>query len=373
MVPTNTTTHMRSVLYTPINGESFVNTQQTAKTSVKIHEDGSFQNIRRHLQGHAIPEKAANVIIASWRNSTKKQHGSYLKKWLYFCSERQISNTNPSVSEIVKFLTYLFDSGLGYSAINTARSALSAYFDIVSDKNLTSNVLVKRFVKGIYQLKPSLPKYNCTWDVKLVLDFLKTLKESDILLKFLTVKLVTLLALVTGQRCQTISLLNLNDLDIQANNVKIRIKQLLKQSKSGTHLPEIYIERYANDENLCVINTLKQYIEKTKTIRKSDELLLTTQKPHNPASKSTIAGWIKLALKLSGVDMNIYSAHSTRSASTSAVATRVPIDSVMKTAGWKKECTFRKFYNKTINNDSSFSHNVLALNSDNKETECQDD
>ena len=200
MVSTNTTTHMRPLLHTTKNGQPPVNTQQKTETPIKIHEDGSFQDIRRHLRSHGIPEKASNVIIASWRNSTKKQYGSYLKKWLYFCSERQISNTYPSVSEIVNFLTYLFDSGLGYSAINTSRSALSAYFDIVSEKSLTSNVLVKIFIKGIFHLRPNLPKYNCTWDVKLVLDFLKNLNVSDILFKFLTVKLVTLLALVTGQR-----------------------------------------------------------------------------------------------------------------------------------------------------------------------------
>ena len=173
--------------------------------------------------------------------------------------------------------------------------------------------------------------------MKLVLDFLKNLNVSDLSHKFLIVKLVTLLALVASQRCQTISLHNLNDLEIQEISVKIRIQQLLKQSKPGTHLPEIYIEKYVNGENLCVVKTLKEYIEKTKTLRKNDELLLTTQKPRNPTSKSTIAGWIKLALRHSGVDTNIYSAHSTRGASTSAVATRVPIDTVMKTAGWKKE------------------------------------
>ena len=136
MVSTNTTTHMRPLLHTTKNGQPPVNTQQKTETPIKIHEDGSFQDIRRHLRGHGIPEKAANVNNASWRNSTKKQYGSYLKKWLYFCSERQISNTYPSISEIVNFLTYLFDSGLGYSAINTARSALLAYFDIVSGKKL---------------------------------------------------------------------------------------------------------------------------------------------------------------------------------------------------------------------------------------------
>ena len=118
-------------------------------------------------------------------------------------------------------------------------------------------------MKGIFHFSPSLPKYNCIWDVKLVLNFLKNLNVSDLSLKFLTVKLVTLLALVTGQRCQTISLLNLNDFEIQENSVKIRIEQLLKQSKPGTHFPEIYVEKYVNDENLCVVKTLKEYIKKT--------------------------------------------------------------------------------------------------------------
>ena len=52
------------------------------KHPLKSMKMGVFQDIRRHLRSHGIPEKAASVIIASWRNSTKKQYGSYLKKWL---------------------------------------------------------------------------------------------------------------------------------------------------------------------------------------------------------------------------------------------------------------------------------------------------
>ena len=73
-------------------------------------------------------------------------------------SESQISNTNPSTSEIINFLTYLFDSGLGYSAINTVRSALLAYFDFVSHKKITSNFFVKIFIQGIYHTRPKLTK-----------------------------------------------------------------------------------------------------------------------------------------------------------------------------------------------------------------------
>ena len=59
--------------------------------------------------------------------------------------------------------------------------------------------------------------------------------------------------------------------------------------------------------------------------------------------------------------MSVYSAHSTRGASTSAAASKVPVDTILRTAGWKKECTFWKFYKKPITNDSSFSKAILSL------------
>jgi hypothetical protein len=61
-----------------------------------------------------------------------------------------------------------FKSGLGYSSINTARCALSSYFSLDNSVNISSNVLVKRFMKGVYTLRPALPKYNVTWDVNVV-------------------------------------------------------------------------------------------------------------------------------------------------------------------------------------------------------------
>jgi hypothetical protein len=55
----------------------------------------------------------------------------------------------------------------------------------------------------------SLPRYTATWDVNLVLNSYEIFS-----LKYLTYKLVTLLALCTGQRCQTLSVLELNNTEI---------------------------------------------------------------------------------------------------------------------------------------------------------------
>lgn len=40
---------------------------------------------------------------------------------------------------------------------------------------VVNSSIVKRFMKGIFNIKPSLPKYNNVWDVSVVLDYLETL------------------------------------------------------------------------------------------------------------------------------------------------------------------------------------------------------
>ena len=59
--------------------------------------------------------------------------------------------------------------------------------------------------------------------------------------------------------------------------------------------------------------------------------------------------------------MNLFTQHSTRSASTSATVNRVPIDTIINTAGWSNNCTFRKFYKRHVSNDATLSNAILSL------------
>ena len=67
------------------------------------------------------------------RNSTKPDR-AYLNKWMAFCGERKIAYYSPPLNEALQFLVRLFNRGLSYSALNTARSALSAI--IIINNNL---------------------------------------------------------------------------------------------------------------------------------------------------------------------------------------------------------------------------------------------
>ena len=115
---------------------------------------------------------------------------------MHFCSERQIDKINPSVGNVVAFLTDLYDEGLSYSAVNTAKSMLSSVFEIIHKRDIGKEVLIRRFMKGIFHLRPVIPKTIFTWDVKVVLKFLSSLEDNKLTLRMISVKLALLLVVL---------------------------------------------------------------------------------------------------------------------------------------------------------------------------------
>ena len=113
--------------------------------------------------------------MASWRTGTTKQYDVYLKRWEQFCQSKGIDRLDASVENGIDFLATLFTPGLGYSAINTARSALSSVLILPNNITFGAHPLVARFLKGVFELKPSLPRYSFIWDVSVVLQHLRSL------------------------------------------------------------------------------------------------------------------------------------------------------------------------------------------------------
>ena len=78
------------------------------------------------------------------------------------------------VQNVLDFLSKLFSDGHSYSQINTASSALSGIITI-NKVPCGKHPDVKRFVKGIFELRPTFPKYNMIWDVKKVFSYFRNL------------------------------------------------------------------------------------------------------------------------------------------------------------------------------------------------------
>ena len=70
-----------------------------------------------------------------------------------------------------------------------------------------------------------------TYDLKIVLDFLASLHLQTLSLRDLSMKLVLLLLLLSGQRLQTVQAFNVNDIQLNDDSCTFYIRKLLKTSK----------------------------------------------------------------------------------------------------------------------------------------------
>lgn len=268
--------------------------------------------------------------MASWRTGTTKQYDVYLKRWEQFCQSKEVNRLDASVENGIDFLATLVNSGLGYSGINTARSALSSVLILPNSITFGAHPLVARFLKGIFELKPSLPRYSSIWGVSIVLQHLRSLgPPTQLNLKSLTKETTMLLWLLTGQRCQTLTKLDTALVQELPGKIVFTIRDKLKTTRLGKHLVPIELLAYPRDESICVVSHLKQYIACTKSIRATHDtkLLIRYAKPHKPVSNSTVGKMAKSVLKDSGIDTGTFSGNSARPASTSYGAQTGPADS----------------------------------------------
>ena len=168
------------------------------------------------------------------------------------------------------------------------------------------------------------------------------------------------MAILFGERGREIlSVMGIRNTTIEEIFLVIRIGDKLKTTSIKFHVGEIKFPVYEN-ANVCPVKLFKQYIDVTKSLRGSITcLFITTSKPYRPASKDTLARWIKSVLHDAGIDMTIFTPHSTRSASTSKAATKVPIETVLKTGGWRSKRTFANYYNKQIDDSEMFATSIV--------------
>ena len=167
--------------------------------------------IREQLHASGLSQAASDIIMCAWRDGTKKQYRTYLSKWENYCNSKGISPVSATVAQGINFLAELVKSGVGYSGVNTARSAIS--------------------------------------------------------LKKLTFKVVMLLALLTGQRTQTIHCLDVNHMDMSDKKCIFYLTSLQKHSRPGKHQKPIELEAFDQEPSLCVIRHLKAYVDKTSVHR----------------------------------------------------------------------------------------------------------
>ena len=252
------------------------------------------------------------------------------------------------------FLTYLKEvEKLSFSSINTARSAISSL--VSREKEIGKHWLICRVLRGVYNKKPVLPN-NVIWDTSKVLKFLeKWHPAKNLSLRQLSIKTVLLCLLVSGQRGQTIWAMEKDKLTFEENCARCTITVVLKTSGPRHHTSELVFKRYTPNSALCARHYLSQYRRRTEKLRGGGAkgFFIRTTFPYTPIKRGTLSSWSREGLRLAGVNVDNFSPHSTRAASTSKVKKSgyVKLTTILKSAGWRNAKTFARFYDKTIEDE----------------------
>ena len=104
-------------------------------------------------------ENTRDILLASWRPVTLKNYSKFIRLWKEFTSMNSYDIFSNRAQNVLDFLLKLFSDGHSYSQINTASSALSSIITI-NKVPCGKHPDVKRFMKGIFELRPTFPKYH---------------------------------------------------------------------------------------------------------------------------------------------------------------------------------------------------------------------
>lgn len=305
----------------------------------------------------------------AFRSSTKKTYSTYLKKWSSFCVKNKIDVNHPTLAEGNEFLSKLEDTGVKYGAVNTARSAMSAVLPFFEGGTFGNHQLTSMFCKSVYERHPPAPRYNQFWDVKKVFTLFKSENWQNVSIKMLGKKVVMLILLTTGRRGQIVKCLDTHHMEEIDGNIVFYLQVLEKSNHVGDARSTVTLRPYPSCKALCVVTTIKEYLAKTKGIRKGNgQLLLSSFKPYSPISRDTVARWTIDVMNEAGINVSKYKGHTPRGAFAShAVSTckknNIPLNCLMRHCGWKSEESFAVHYHKPIERETDLAALVIQDNS----------
>ena len=204
-----------------------------------------------------------------------------------------------------------------------------------------------------------------TWDADIVLTFLKKWSPAaNLSLPQLALKVVLLCLLVSGQRGQALWLLDLCSITWSKTDIRCTFGDL-KTSAPNRHQDKLVFGSFPEDKSLYVVHYLRHYEKRTHALKGSEaKLFISWKAPHSVVSRDTLRRWIKMGLKTAGIDMSRFTAHLTRSASTSKAVHKLPLATILKTVGWRCPSTFATFYKKPICERNAFQNAVLSQTED---------
>ena len=125
----------------------------------RLHEVGGVANLRERVSAKRISDEALALMCKSRAPGTRLVYQSAWNQYASWCSERQIDPIACPIDDVVNYLYDLFDRNRKYRTINTHRSAISAYHQLVDGAKVGSHPYVTQLLRGVAHENPPLPRH----------------------------------------------------------------------------------------------------------------------------------------------------------------------------------------------------------------------
>ncbi|XP_068110248.1 uncharacterized protein [Hyperolius riggenbachi] len=315
---------------------------------------------RSKLTALGCSEAVTNTLLKARKDSTNKTYHRVWNKFRQFTKDRTLDANDPEIPTILEFLQRGVDMGLGSRTIKVQISALSALLD----RRLATHPLILQFTRAVSKLRPAVRNLYPQWDLPTVLRGLAKppfvpLEQCN--LTNLTLKIVFLVAIASARRVSEIQALGWLPpyLHFFPDRVTLRpVPQFIPKVATNFHFAQewnlpVFIDKESETPSAWNIpEILKQYVEITKPLRKSDRLFIIPEgyRRGQAASIRTIATWLVRVIRsaysiMEGTAPTKVTAHSTRSISASwAAQAGVSAEVICRAANWASANTFVKHY-----------------------------
>ena len=210
-------------------------------------------------------------------------------------------------------------------------------------------------MKSIFNRNPPIPKRPrlITWNVDIALDFLQQWDDNQKLqLNDLAGKISLLILLSTMCRISDVAQLDMATSTATDSGREFHLQNPTKcftennMAFGGTNLQTLILRKF-EESKLCPVSAINTYIARTSCFRgETSKLFVIVHDRPRGATIQTISQWTKKILCRAGLDK--FTIHSGRAASAScALLLGMPIDSILRHAGWRSKSTFVRRYLKT--------------------------
>ena len=319
---------------------------------------------QREGESFLLTEHAKALLDNDIRSGTHKLYRGRFKIFAEFCSREGFNPTSCPIEIVANFLALLKQKGLKYGTICGYRSAISRYHNGRNNLPLGEEKLIKRVTKACFILDPPIPRYSNMWSADVLMQYLaKMYPNAELSLKDLGIKTAALISILSISRQSSVAVLG-PEFQLVGDDIVIPIIGLEKTSRPGHIRGEVVLPSGINCPPLSLSLCLSEYLARTEPLRvyyekaegrRPANLFVSTIKPHQSVTATTLAKWLLLAMNGAGIDTTSFKAHSTRSASASDMRNKgMSLAQVLERGYWSdKTRTFKVFYDRSARQPAS--------------------